>query len=145
MPNGSSGARAMVRTMVEQFGLVTRRPFQPRAFCWTERTARCSGLISGTRSGTSGSMRWLRELDNIGSTLGHFAVEPPGGCVAEFLAGGTIAGAQPGELKPGVALQKSYEMLPNHPGTAENSNFDRCHRDYQNARRYCGSRVTSSL
>ena len=34
MPNGFSGARPMVSTTVEQFGLVTICPFHPRARCW---------------------------------------------------------------------------------------------------------------
>src|SRR3954470_20434098 len=63
MPKRDRGARAMVRTIVEQFGLVTIAPFQPRALRCSAMEARCPGLTSGTRRGTSGSMRWLRELD----------------------------------------------------------------------------------
>ena len=53
----------MVSTMVEQFGLVTIWPFQPRARCWPGTSFRWSGLISGTSSGTSRSMRWFREFE----------------------------------------------------------------------------------
>src|SRR5689334_24665921 len=63
MPNRTKGARAMVKTMVEQFGLVTIAPCQPRFFRWTGMTERCPGLISGTSSGTSASIRWLREFE----------------------------------------------------------------------------------
>ena len=57
IPNGFSGPSAMANTTVEQFGLVTIWPLQPRF-------ARCSGIscrwpafTSGTSSGTSSSMR----------------------------------------------------------------------------------------
>ena len=63
MPNCFSGPSAIARPMVEQFGLVTIWPFQPRARCWPGTSLRWSGLISGTSSGTSCSMRWLRELE----------------------------------------------------------------------------------
>ena len=48
---------------MEQFGLVTICPFQPRLRCWPGTSFRCSGLISGTSSGTSRSMRWFLELE----------------------------------------------------------------------------------
>ncbi len=63
MPNGFSGPSAMVSTMVEQLGLVTIWPFQPRLRCWLGMILRWSGLTSGTSSGTSRSMRWFFEFD----------------------------------------------------------------------------------
>ena len=52
----------MVSTTVEQLGLVTMAPLPPRSFACARRSARWSALTSGTRSGTVGSMRWLRAL-----------------------------------------------------------------------------------
>src|ERR1700682_6180706 len=63
MPNTRSGASAMARTMVEQFGLVEIFSFHPRLRCCSGMIFRWPGLTSGMSSGTSGSMRWLRELD----------------------------------------------------------------------------------
>ena len=53
----------MVSTTVEQLGLVTIWPFHPRRRCWMGTSFRWSGLISGTSSGTSFSMRWFLELE----------------------------------------------------------------------------------
>ena len=44
--------------------------------------------------------------------------------VAVLLARGAVAGAQPGQVEPGVALQKLDEMLAHHAGGAEDANFD---------------------
>src|SRR5579871_5992266 len=63
MPNGFSAASAITRTMVEQLGLVTIAPPHPRCWRCCGMSFKCDALISGTRSGTSASMRWLRELD----------------------------------------------------------------------------------
>jgi hypothetical protein len=56
-PNCRSGARAIAITMVAQLGLVTIRPFQPRAAPCASSSARCSALTSGIISGTVGSIR----------------------------------------------------------------------------------------
>src|ERR1039458_5846337 len=63
MPNGFSGPSAMVSTTVEQLGLVTIWPFQPRLRCWPGMSFKWSGLTSGTSRGTSGSMRWFLEFE----------------------------------------------------------------------------------
>ena len=63
MPNCFSGPSPMVSPTVEQFGLVTICPFHPRPRCWPGTSFRWSGLISGTSSGTSRSMRWFLEFD----------------------------------------------------------------------------------
>ena len=44
MPNGFSGPSPMVSTTVEQFGLVTICPFQPRRACWRGTSCRWSGI-----------------------------------------------------------------------------------------------------
>ena len=61
-PNWRRGASAIERMTVEQFGLVTSAPVQPRALRCASMRPRWSLLISGTSSGTSGAMRWLRAL-----------------------------------------------------------------------------------
>ena len=52
----------MERITVEQFGLVRIAPDHPRVARWVSMSATWSLLISGTSSGTSGAIRWLREL-----------------------------------------------------------------------------------
>ena len=54
--NWRSGASAMHRTTVEQFGLVMIRPFHPRVSCFP-RSERWSALTSGMSSGTASSIR----------------------------------------------------------------------------------------
>ena len=49
----------------------------------------------------------------------------------ETAAGGAIAGAQPREVKPRMALQEPDEMLAHHAGGAENAYFDsRLHKSF---------------
>src|SRR2546429_380682 len=100
MPNGFSAARPMVRTMVEQLGLVTICPFQPRSFC-------------GPRI----------PHNQIGDAGGSRAVEVPLSRVAILLAGRAIARAKPGQLEPGMALQKLDEMLAHHSSGAQDADF----------------------
>ncbi len=57
------GPSAMVRVMVEQLGLVAIWPFHPRSRCWPGMIRRWSALSSGTRRGTSRSMRWFFEFE----------------------------------------------------------------------------------
>ena len=53
---------------------------------------------------------------------------PPARCqchgVAILLAGGAVAGAQPRQVEPGVALQELDEMLAHHAGGAQDAYFD---------------------
>ena len=52
----------MARPTTLQFGFVTMYP-RPVRFRWTAIASRWSALISGTSSGTSGAIRWLREFE----------------------------------------------------------------------------------
>ncbi len=54
------------------------------------------------------------------------AAQVPGHGVAVFLAGGAVAGAQPLQVEPGMALQELDEMLAHHAGGAEDAYFDSC-------------------
>ena len=55
--------------------------------------------------------------------LGGRAAEVPVGGVAVRLAGGAVAGAEPGEVEPRMALEKLDEMLAHHSGGAEDAYF----------------------
>src|SRR5258705_2443749 len=63
----------MARPTTLQFGLVTMYPPPVRLRC-TASASRWSGLTSGISSGTSGSMRWLREFDTTAWPLFASAV-----------------------------------------------------------------------
>ena len=51
---------------------------------------------------------WLRiGDDDVGGVGWHVAIQTPGGSVFQLFAGGTVAGAEPSELEPGMPLQES--------------------------------------
>ncbi len=56
---------------------------------------------------------------------------PPPRChvsgVRVLLAGGAVAGAEPRQLEPRMALQKLDEVLAHHAGGAEDTDFDFVH------------------
>ncbi len=60
----------------------------------------------------------------IGDGVGRAAGQVPGHGVAVLLAGGAVAGAQPLEIEPRVALQELDEMLAHHAGGAQDAYFD---------------------
>src|SRR5258708_5694311 len=114
MPNCLSGARPMVRTIVEQLGLVAIWPFQPRRRCWPGGEHQLRGASAG--------FRILH--DPVGDVGGRRAVEMPLGGVAILLTGRAVARAEPGELEPGMSLQELDEMLAHHSGGAQYAHFD---------------------
>ncbi len=61
----------MVRMVAEQLAFVTTNPVggKSRAACWPGTSCKWSGLTSGMRSGTSGSIRWLRALLKTGTPV----------------------------------------------------------------------------
>ena len=55
--------------------------------------------------------------------VGKRSVEAPLGGFAVGLAAGTVAGCQPGDLKPGMVFEQLNEALAHHSGRAEDANW----------------------
>ena len=78
LPNGRSGARTIDRTTVEQFGLVTMRPFQPRASGWAassasrraDSAAGCTGARGGAAIAAAGLLGATRKVLTRGFVSG---------------------------------------------------------------------------
>src|ERR1043165_1352582 len=67
----------------------------------------------------------------IGDALRNAACQVPVHGVAILLPRGAVARAQPLEVEPRVALEKSDEMLAHHSGGAEYAYFDsRLHKSF---------------
>src|SRR5437899_879282 len=145
IPNGSRGARPIVSTIVEQLGFVTICPRQPRLRLWCGSNFRCSGLISGTSKGTSGSMRWFLELETTtwpaSANARSISVATEASSAEKIRCGAlpglhpptvnsptdpgiTPSSRQPFHLEPGMTLQESNEMLAHHSGGAQDSDFN---------------------
>ena len=107
----------MVSTMVEQFGLVTICPFQPRARCWPGTSFRWSGLISGTSSGTSRSMRWLRELETTTwpawAKARSISVATEAS-IAENSSRGALPGLHSSTVRSGDRVRRAAGQVPGH-------------------------------
>ncbi len=58
------------------------------------------------------------------ATVSGTTPQVPGHGVLILLARRAVAGAEPLEVEPGVALQELDEMLAHHAGGAENAYFD---------------------
>ena len=82
------------------------------------------GVHSGEHEARSSSRGFGIGDNDFGRMRRDIAIETPGGCIFEFLAGGTITRSEPSEIEPGMTLQETNEMLAHHAGAAENAYFD---------------------
>ncbi len=57
------------------------------------------------------------------NALGQRSVEPPLGGFPVKLAAGTVAGGEPGDLKPRMVFEQLDETLADHSGRAEDANW----------------------
>ncbi len=74
-------------------------------------------MIFGAPSGSAGRNGHARDA------FGQRGVEAPLGGFAIDFAAGTVAGGQPGDLKPWMVFEELNEALADHSGRAQDANW----------------------